>query len=180
MRAAALAALLACLALPAGAQAPEPEGYRMEAYRAPVPATLEGAEVVDVAEARALWEAGHTVFVDALPWTKRPENLPEGTVWRDKPRHSIPGAVWLANTGYGELAPEMRDYFLGALEEVTGGDPDRGLLFFCKADCWMSWNAAKRAMAEGYGRVYWMPEGTEAWAAAGHALERVRPWPGHP
>ena len=43
-------------------------------------------------------------------------------------------------------------------------------MFFCKADCWMSWNAARRAVALGYGRVAWFPGGTDAWAAVGRAL----------
>ena len=33
---------------------PEPEGFRSEPYRAPVPATLQGAQVIDAAQAVAL------------------------------------------------------------------------------------------------------------------------------
>jgi PQQ-dependent catabolism-associated CXXCW motif protein len=180
VRRAALVFLAAALAPPAAAQVAEPEGYRMEEYSAPVPATLEGASVVGPQEAHALWEAGETAFIDALPWTPRPANLPEGTMWREKPRDSIPGAIWLANTGYGDLAEVMHDYFRAGLDDVTEGDPGHPVLFFCLADCWMSWNAAKRALAEGYTEVYWMPEGTDGWTAAGYPLERVTPYPGHP
>ncbi len=176
----AAAAILCALATAAGAQVPEPEGYRMEEYRAPVPGTLEGGTVADPQQAHALWEAGETAFVDALPWTPRPKNLPEGTIWREKPRDSIPGAIWLANTGYGDLAPEMHAYFLSGLEDVTEGDRDHKVLFFCLAECWMSWNAAKRTISDGYTEVYWMPQGTDGWAEAGYPLERVNPYPGHP
>ena len=38
---------MALLAAPAAADSvPEPDGYRMESYKAPVPATLKGAKVV--------------------------------------------------------------------------------------------------------------------------------------
>ncbi len=175
------AVLLACLcAAPAAAQVAEPEGYRTSEYRAPVPDGLAGAEVVDAAGARALWEEGGVAFVDVLPRTPRPENLPEGTIWREVPHETIPGATWLPNTGYGEIAEVTRSYFRDGLAEVTGGDPSSPILFFCKAQCWMSWNAAKRALADGYERVYWMPTGVDGWVKAGHELAEVAPRPGEP
>jgi PQQ-dependent catabolism-associated CXXCW motif protein len=42
-------------------------------------------------------------------------------------------------------------------------------------ECWMSWNAAKRAVALGYARVHWYPDGTDGWAAAGLPLAEARP-----
>ena len=39
----------------------------------------------------------------------------------------------------------------------------------------MSWNAAKRALALGYRRVLWYPEGTDGWARQGLPLERRAP-----
>ena len=82
----------------------EPDGYRMEDYRAPVPATLAGVRVLTTAEAGAIWRAKTGVFIDVMPRAPKPQNLPEGTVWRDKPRLNIPGSVWLPDTGYGKLA----------------------------------------------------------------------------
>ena len=35
----------------------EPEGYRTEDYRAPVPDTLSGGRVVSTAEAESIWRA---------------------------------------------------------------------------------------------------------------------------
>lgn len=155
---------------------PEPAGYRMEEYRAPVPATLAGAQVVDAAGAHALWQAGGTAFLDVLPRPPKPENLPEGTIWHEKPRASIPGAMWLPNVGYGEIAPETAAYFRAGLSQATGGDTAHPILFFCLTDCWMSWNAAKRALEYGYTDVTWYPLGTEGWAEAGHELVEVQPW----
>lgn len=175
MRRAAAALALALAAAPAAAQVPEPEGYRGEPYRAEVPATLQGALVVDTDAAHALWRSGRVAFIDVLPHTPRPPDLPEGTVWREKPRDSIPGALWLANTGYEALAPQTLAYFLDGIAGVTGGDPDAPILLFCQRDCWMSWNAAKRAIEHGHSRVFWFPDGTDGWAEAGLPLERVLP-----
>ncbi len=41
---------------------PEPDGYRMEDYRAPVPATLAGVRVLTTAEAASIWRAKAGVF----------------------------------------------------------------------------------------------------------------------
>ncbi|MBE3636996.1 PQQ-dependent catabolism-associated CXXCW motif protein [Mangrovicoccus sp. HB182678] len=174
----ALACLLVLAGRAAAGEVPEPAGYRMQDYRAPVPATLAGAQVLDAAAAHALWQAGQAAFVDVLPRPVRPGTLPEGTIWRDPPRPSIPGATWLANSGYGDLAPADAERFLAALEALSGGDPAHPLVFFCKAECWMSWNAARRALAAGHRSVMWFPGGTDDWAAAGHPLAPATPAPG--
>ncbi len=153
----------------------EPAGYRMGAYRSPVPASLSGATVVDTQTAAGLREQGGVSFIDVLPRPPKPENLPEGTVWRDKPRNSIAGAVWLPNVGFGQLPAEGEHYFRQGLSEVTAGDLDHPLIFFCLADCWMSWNAAKRALGYGYRKVYWFPEGTDGWAEAERPMEVIEP-----
>lgn len=156
-------------------QVPEPDGYRMQAYRTPVPATLAGARVLNDDGAHAVWSAGAAVFVDVLPRPPRPAALPEGTIWRDRPRQSIPGAIWLVNVGYGALAPETEAYFATGLARVTGGDSTRPLVFFCRADCWMSWNAARRALSIGYANVSWYPNGTDGWSANDWPLQRIEP-----
>jgi PQQ-dependent catabolism-associated CXXCW motif protein len=155
---------------------PEPAGYRGEPYRAPVPDTLQSAVVIGDETARALWWSGRVAFVDVLPRPERPEGLPEGTLWRDAPHPSIPGALWLPNTGYADLADQTMDYFEAGLAAASGGALDAPLVFFCKRDCWMSWNAAKRAIAAGYTRVYWYPQGAEGWADSGWELKETQPF----
>ena len=174
------ALLLATLAIMALAHAqdsvPEPEGYRTDAYRAPVPATLSGARVVTTDEVEAIWRAGTAAFIDVLPRPPKPANLPAGTIWRDRPRLDIPGSLWLPDTGYGELAPVMLDYFRRGLDKALD-NRQRPLVFYCLKDCWMSWNAAKRALALGYSNVAWYPEGSDGWAAAGLPVEKRAPEP---
>jgi PQQ-dependent catabolism-associated CXXCW motif protein len=155
----------------------EPEAYRNDNYRAPTPASLRGARTISTAEAAAIWRTGTAVFVDVMPHVPRPANLPAGTLWRDKPRLNIPGSVWLPDTGYGELAAVMENYLRAGLERVSGGDRAKLLVIYCQRDCWMSWNAAKRAVAWGYNGVIWYPEGTDGWQDAGLPLEQGTPKP---
>jgi PQQ-dependent catabolism-associated CXXCW motif protein len=156
---------------------PEPEHYRNEDYRAPTPRTLRGARVITTAEAEALWRAGTAAFVDVMPHVPRPPNLPAGTLWREKPRLNIPGSIWLADTGYGELSAGMEGYLKAGLEQVTGGESGKLLVFYCQRDCWMSWNAAKRAVALGYPAVAWYPDGSDGWQEAGLPLSEAMPAP---
>jgi PQQ-dependent catabolism-associated CXXCW motif protein len=176
LRRAALALLL-CLPALAAEPPPEPEGYRMDDYRAPVPRTLAGATVLDTGEAEQLWREGKALFIDVLPRPPKPGNLPPGTLWRDKKRADIPGSVWLPNVGYGALAEDVDRYFRRSLDEITEGDVNRQLVFYCQAECWMSWNAAKRALDYGYANVAWYPDGTDGWSAQGLPLAEAYPRP---
>ncbi len=166
-------------ALPAHAQenAPEPEGYRTDNYRAPVPATLAGARVLATGEAEAIWRAGAGVFIDVLPHAPKPQNLPAGTIWREKPRLNIPGSIWLPDTGYGTLAAATEDYLRHGLTRATGANSATLLVIYCLTDCWMSWNAAKRALSYGYRNVAWYPEGTDGWQRADLPVSESQPEP---
>jgi PQQ-dependent catabolism-associated CXXCW motif protein len=153
----------------------EPGDYRTDNYGAPVPATLRGARVVDAQEAEALWLAKAAIFIDVLPRPPKPANLPAGTIWREAPHRSIPGAVWLPNVGYGVVPAPLLGAFQARLAEISHGDRTQPLLFFCQKQCWMSWNAARRAVSWGYVQVIWFPEGTDGWADALLPLAEVAP-----
>jgi PQQ-dependent catabolism-associated CXXCW motif protein len=158
---------------------PEPESYRTQDYRAPVPKTLRGARVVATADAATIWKSGAAVFVDVLPRPPRPSNLPAGTIWHESARLDVPGSVWLPNTGYGELAAVTETYLADGLARATGGDRAKPIVLYCLKNCWMSWNAAKRAVAIGYTNVIWYPDGSDGWQAAGLPLAETKPepWP---
>ncbi len=153
----------------------EPDGYREDHYRTPVPRTLKGARVITTVEAEALYAEGKAVFIDVYPRAPKPPNLPAGTLWRDPPHTTIKGARWLPNVGYGLLPPDDQAYFAASLETLTGGDKAKAIVFFCLRDCWMSWNAGKRAMSLGYGNVIWFPDGTDGWQEAGNDVDNVKP-----
>ena len=71
--------------------------------------------------------------------------------------------IWLPNVGFGTLPPTMETYLREGLSEATGSDKGRAILFYCLERCWMSWNAAKRALALGYRKVLWYPASTDGW-----------------
>ena len=120
------------------------------------------------------------LFIDVLPAPRKPPGRAPGSLWLPPARHNIPGSVWLPNVGYGRLSDELEAYFRAQLRRLTAGDPDRPLVIYCRADCWMSWNAARRALAWGYRRVYWYPDGTTGWGAAGLPQARSEPVPMQP
>lgn len=151
--------------------AAEPNSYRLDDYRAPVPESLKGAETLDTAGViLRLASDPALLLIDVLPLPPRPSRLAPGNVWQPVPHEGLPGAIWLPNVGYGSLAPAMMDYFRQSLAQITGNNLDRPLLFYCRAACWMSWNAAKRALELGYRRVLWYPDGSDGWQAAGQTL----------
>ena len=163
--------------LVAHAQPPEPEGYRMDDYRAPTPATVAGGVVLDTDAAHQLWESGAAVWIDVLPAPRRPENLPASALWMPLPHRDIPGSLWLPDIGRGVLSPELEGYFRDHLEAATKGRRDAPVVLYCLADCWMSWNAAKRAADWQYKRVYWYRDGTDGWEAAKLPMKDIEPIP---
>lgn len=163
---------------PAASSVPEPADYRMDRYRAPVPATLKGATVVSTSALRELIAAEHPVLVDVLPKARKAKDRPADQLWVEPPRENIPGSVWVPNVGYGELSAEFAGYFKDQLGELTGGDKAKPIVFYCDSNCWMSWNAAKRAMADlGYSQVYWYPEGVQGWKKAGQQVAQAHEAP---
>jgi PQQ-dependent catabolism-associated CXXCW motif protein len=163
--------------LAAHAQPPEPEGYRMDDYRAPTPATVTGGVMLDTDAAYRLWESGAAVWIDVLPAPRRPENLPLSALWMPLPHRDIPGSLWLPDIGRGALSPELERYFRRHLEAATKGHRDAPIVFYCLAECWMSWNAAKRAASWSYTRVYWHRDGTDGWEAAKLSIADSEPVP---
>jgi len=159
----------------AAGPAPEPVGYRMTEYRAPVPAGLAGASTLDVDGLRKLLAGGDPLLVDVMPTQPKPDNRPAGAIWRDPERETIKGAVWLANMGYGKLPDTEEAAFKDELLR-RAGSLERPVVMFCEPQCWMSWNAAKRALGDGFRNIFWFPGGATAWREAGLEGELVTPW----
>lgn len=182
MRYAVLLAMALVMVTTAQAQdtVPEPDDYRTDDYRAPVPATLKGARVITTKDVEAIWRDKRGAFVDVMPRPPKPANLPPETVWRDKPRRNIPGSLWLPDTGYGRLAAATEAYLQDGLARASAGNHAALLVIYCQANCWMSWNAAKRALSYGYSNVVWYPEGTDGWEWEDLPLVDAEPEPRPP
>ena len=158
-----------------GAGIPQPEGYRLSDYRSPTPDGVAGAETVDTPTVQALLSQGRLIpiFVQRLERS----TLPGGPWLQSKPYRQIPGSVWLPNVGMGAPDPATLARFNSQLDRLTGGARARALVFYCLSDCWLSWNAAKRAVLLGYARVHWYPTGIDGWMEAGLPTEEAHPLP---
>jgi len=171
-----LAALSAPAAAPApaaqgGAQQPqpvaqEPPGFWTGNIDSPVPSTIHGGVVIHARELSTLLKQG-AVVVDVSNAPRRPEGLAPGAPWMPVPHSALPGSLWIPGAGVGSMTPAFDAYFRARLAQATAGDLGRALAVYCHDRCWLSWNAAKRAIGYGYRRVYWFPEGIEGWRAAG-------------
>ncbi|MBC9249866.1 sulfurtransferase [Pseudomonas alcaligenes] len=148
------------------------EGYRQSQYRSPTPASAEGARTLDTAALlRLLHEHPEAVLVDVF----RQQWLNQRFVPDQPPHANLPGSIWLANTGDGNLEPLWRDYFADNLARASDQRSNLALVFYCKSDCWLSWNAVKRARALGYSNLYWYRDGIDAWQQAGLPLNPAEP-----
>jgi PQQ-dependent catabolism-associated CXXCW motif protein len=149
------------------------DGYRLDRYRSPTPATVEGAQTIDTATLQRMLEsADQPVLIDVFrrPWL-------HGQFVSDEAHQNIPGSLWLANVGEGTAEAPWLDYFSHYLKQASGGDHARALVLYCKSDCWLSWNASKRAAALGYTRLYWYRDGIDAWQQAGLPVQTATPEP---
>ena len=146
---------------------PEPDGYRTDDYRAPVPATLAGARVLTTAEAEAIWRAKHGRFhrraaarAKAAKSSRRHGLARQAAAQHSRQRLAAGHRLRQARGGDGRLSA-ARD--LSARPAATRAAL---LVVYCQANCWMSWNAAKRILSYGYSNVAWYPDGTDGWERA--------------
>ena len=133
-----------------------PQGLHSGAFHGPTPNQIPGGQVITTKGLQPLLQRGMQVHVfDVLGG---PESLP----------NAIP-AVWASQAGSFDDATQQQ---MGQmLRQVTGGKTDAPLVFYClSAECWMSYNAALRAIRLGYRNVLWYRGGIEAWKGAGLPL----------
>ncbi len=149
------------------------DGYRIMHYSFPTPEAAEGGATVHVAELEAMRQDGKPlVLVDVQPTLFRSGRF----IW-DEPHRAIAGSYWLPNVGHGDLLPEWLNYLSDFMRTQTAVDPEVRIVFYCTANCWMSWNAVKRVSEMGYSHIAWFKDGIEAWEAAGLPMEAVAPVP---
>ena len=75
------------------------DGYRSTQYRSPTPEQLQGVQTLDTpALQRLLAEQPRTTLIDVYlrPWL-------QGRFIEDAPHANLPGSLWLANAGDGNL-----------------------------------------------------------------------------
>lgn len=152
-------------------------GLRTAYYRAALPPSVPGGKRINVQQAFKHYQNKDAIFLDVMAHTGTGPDPIDGH-WRlSEPRENIPGSIWLADVGTGTLTDEMKAYLVTNLERITGGDKSKPLIIYCTADCWMAWNAVRRASRLGYNNLLWFPEGSDEWRAAGHPLMKAIPVP---
>lgn len=167
----ALAAAVAVLPARAAAQAyaDEDRDWGVEAsatlrrppYSAPTPTRIPGGSVLTTVSLNRMIKSGERpALIDVASG--------EGHV-------SIAGASWIPGAGHGtHFLDPLQALLKERLAKLSNGDMSRPLVFFCvNSQCWLSYNAALRAVAMGFSRVYWYRGGVEAWRKAGLPLARV-------
>lgn len=139
-------------------------GYRIAHFRAPVSIAIPGATKTDYDGIIDLVRNRNAVLLDVMVGEGAGPD-PQTGAWRlTRSRRHIPGSVWLPNVGKGTLDAALESYYRQNLVQLTCGDKSRPVIIYCVADCWMGWNAAKRALSYGYKAVYWYPEGSDGWS----------------
>lgn len=179
-----LALILAPISLPAEPASPSTsptqqsadtlfsaQGYRIDRYRSPTPASVAGATTVTTSDLKGLMDRHpDLVIIDVINLEYR-----HGRFLQDKPHLAVPGAHWLPNTGRGQLDPAWLSYLLDNVRELTHGDRNHPVAVLCKSDCWLSWNATRRLAAEGYNQLFWYKDGIDSWQNAGMPTEPAGP-----
>lgn len=147
------------------------DGYRLGQYRSPTPSQAEHARTLDTAALQLLLaERPDAALIDVYrrQWLN-------GLFIEDEVHANLPGSLWLANTGDGQLDARWQHYFSHYLEQASRGDKDWPLVFYCRSDCWLSWNAVKRAHRLGFRNLFWYRNGIDAWQQAGLPLHPAQP-----
>jgi PQQ-dependent catabolism-associated CXXCW motif protein len=139
-------------------------GYRIKHYQAPAPTSVPGGTRVSLEELQALAKDKAAILLDVMSADGAVIDPTTGNWQLKKPRTHMPGSVWLPNVGRGVLTPALDAYYRDNLERFTGGRRDQPIVIYCQADCWMGWNAVKRAASYGYTGLYWYPDGTDGMA----------------
>ena len=151
----ALIYLLAATPLAADPLHDELSGLRISSYRAPVPETVPGGRTIDLGELVALRDEG-AMLIDVM-------GAPGHQIRKDgswviaTPHRTIPGAIWLPETGHGRLEAKIE---------------------FCRSDCWMSWNAVQHISKLEFTNISWFPGGLDEWIDAQQSTENATPYTG--
>ena len=85
---------------------------------------------------------------------------------------TIPNSLSLPQASQpGSFNDQTQQQVVTALAQATQGRKDIPLVFYCAGlECWMSYNAALRAINAGYTNVLWYRGGLQAWSQVGGPL----------
>jgi rhodanese-related sulfurtransferase len=125
----------------------------------PTPASIPGGQVVTTKGLVALVQGNQSPYLlfDVLGGAEM-----------------LPGALPAAAASQpGSFSDQTQQQFGAFIQQQTGGRKDIPLIFYCLSpQCWMSYNAALRAINMGYTNVLWYRGGIETWKMAGLPIQQ--------
>jgi len=136
---------------------------RTVGYHSPTPMQIPGGKVVTTGQLKTLLEQQPRPYViDVLG----------GGV-----HSTIAGAFWMIGAGAGDMGKDEEARFAKAVAAFAGGDKSRALVFFCvDSECWLSYNAALRAIGFGYTNVMWYRGGIASWRIGENPIGQSDPF----
>jgi len=138
-------------------------GYRAQRHRAPVDRDPLPANRLALAAAERLVPGRDALFIDVLPAMGGVRDARSGR-WRLGEEHqTIPGARWHPEAGRAPPDPALWQALEDEVRRARRQRPGLPVVLFCRADCWMAWNAARRLAILGHGNVWWLAEGIDGW-----------------
>lgn len=129
------------------------------AMHGPTPSTIPGGQVVTTKGLIGLVQGQQAPYIlfDVLG---QPETLP----------NAVP-AAWMSQPD--TFTDTVQQQAAQMLAQRTQGRKDVALVFYCLSrECWMSYNAALRAINAGYTNVLWYRGGIEAWKMTGQPTQQ--------
>ena len=138
---------------------------RVNNYEGPTPTVIMGARTITTPQLRDMLASSNPpLLIDVLG---------------GNPQNSLPGAILFTLAGLGNsLSDQVQQRLSMHLAQLTQGEWRAPIVFFCLSKtCWLSHNAAVRAVALGYTDVMWYRGGRNAWMAAGLPMEPATPTP---
>ena len=135
---------------------PPQSELRQGPMHAQTPTSIPGAQLVTTANlAQALNSGNRILVIDVL-----------GS------GYGLPGALPAQPmSNPGSFQDQTQQQVVAWLNQVTGGNRNMAIVIYCSDPmCWLSYNATLRAVAAGYGNVYWYRGGIRAWEMAGLPL----------
>jgi PQQ-dependent catabolism-associated CXXCW motif protein len=144
----------------------EPTGFWHGDINGPVPASIQGGQVLQLAGVQKFIKSGDALIVDVSNAPRKPDGLAPDAPWLPVSHKALPKSIWIPGAGAGEVTPEFDVFLRDRIGMAAQGNYDRPIIVYCHKRCWLSWNGAKRLIAYGYRQVYWYPDGIEGWKAA--------------
>ncbi len=126
---------------------------RQGEFHAPTPTAIPGGQLLTTQNlAKAINNGTQILLIDVLGGQY---SLP----------NAYPAGVMAQGGDFNDRVQQQTVQWLG---QVTGGQKNVPIVVYCSDPmCWLSYNAALRAIAAGYTNVYWYRGGLQAWQMAG-------------